>query len=129
MKYLLPAMVLAIAVPTGADACGPAEVCDDTAASLIGSVLIDGLAADRVRLTWSTDDEQPGTVRAYQVSRCISPASCQPIAVVLPVGSCAVPQRYEVTDQPPAPVDAWFYRLDVMHGNGSVLCSVEVVPE
>ena len=112
-----------------ASACGLADVCRDVTSSLVGGVILDGLrpGVQRVRLSWSTDDEQPGAVAAYQLHRCDS-STCQPIVNVLPVGACGTDQAYEYVDMPPPPVERYSYRLDVVRVDGVVACSARVVP-
>ena len=38
-------------------------------------------------------------------------------------------EDYTVIDRPPAPVERWTYRLEVVRAGGGRFCSVETVPE
>ena len=130
-------LVLALGLAPDARACGAADVCTDVTASFVGGVITsDGIAPGlkRVRLQWWSDQELVGGVitsdgiRAYRVSRCSSPTDCSWLAMLRPAGACGALQVYEVTDQPPAPVDAWTYTLQVVRADGAVACSVSSVP-
>ena len=124
--------VIAVMVATAPVlACGPADVCGDVTASLTGSVIIGSFAPGlaRVELGWWTDQERPGSLSAYRVSRCAAPTDCTPLALVLPSGSCGSLQQYGFVDQPPAPVDAWFYRVELMTHRNGITCPVDVTPE
>ena len=128
-RFALLAGVVLMLVSSVAAACGFGDVCNDTTASLSGWIISAGLrpGVELVRLEWTTDGEKPGAVAAYALRRCDS-STCQPIAYVMPVGSCGTDQAYEYTDQPPPPVRRWSYRLDVIRVDGVVACSVRTVP-
>ena len=125
------AAIPAVALAAPVLACGPADVCADVINSLGGSVIVGTFAPApaRVELAWSTDQERPGTLTGYRISRCGSPTDCTPLAFVMPSGSCGSLQQYGYIDQPPGPVDVWFYRVELMTRSNAVTCPVDVVPE
>ena len=128
MKPAAFALLSIAVISSPAGACGLVDVCTDTGSSFVGAVILDGLrpGVQRVRLSWSTDDERPGSVAAYQLHRCDG-STCMPIASVLPVGSCGTDQAYEYTDQAPPPVERYRYRLDVVRVDGVVACAARTV--
>lgn len=126
MKRLLFALA-ALCLATPALACGPTEACGDTASSLHGQVLTEGIL-----LEWSTNDDNSavGFYRLLRNNCPTDPTSCETqVAVIQRAGTCGTQHDYSYTDTPATPLSQWNYTVELWTSGNARTCAIDVDPQ